>query len=417
MASMSAGSRPRRARRRSVSRRARPQSISTCVRSACATRQLPLEPLASEAERSNLLELLVQQREDALRGLRAVGGAVLVQHVDLARGARLADLHAVLLRLDLRVAREPAREQAAGVLLDVGVGIADEVDAFLPVAVLDGEADAVEREADTAPYPVERLEHLQRLAALYALLDRRTLLLRAGGGGDEGARLLLLGAEANHQTPQELGLELRIGLARLPARIARGVAARIAHRRVDLDHAAVTDVDLARFAVSRAIEARAELVALRSRIELVERLAEEPTRPALRHARAALRPLGLEHADLGQLELDEEAVFLPEVAHQRPELLRRLVDHQPALRARTLDLHVLGLRQERRRGGRLLLAPLRLVARERRRRLAGLRHDVAIVARRRGEIRRHLERRQPRRRLVLDLPFHPLVQRRAASEQ
>src|SRR5205085_1805479 len=107
------------------------------------------------------------------------------------------------------VAREPAREQPARVLLDIGVGIAHEVDALLPVAVLDGEADAVEREADTAPYPVEGLQHLQRLAALDALLDRRTLLLRGGGGGDDGARLLLLGAEAHHQTPQELGLELR----------------------------------------------------------------------------------------------------------------------------------------------------------------------------------------------------------------
>src|SRR5438270_10962187 len=109
MASMSAGSRPRRARRRSVSRRFRPQSISTCVRSACATRQLPLEPLASEAKRSNLLQLLVQQRQDALRGFRAVGGAVLVEHVDLARGAGLADWNTVLWRFTLGSVREPPR--------------------------------------------------------------------------------------------------------------------------------------------------------------------------------------------------------------------------------------------------------------------------------------------------------------------
>src|SRR3954447_25148888 len=279
---MSAGARPRRARRRSLSRRLRPQSISTCVRSACARRQLPLEPLASEAKRSNLLQLFVQQREDALRGFRAVGGAILVEHVDLARGAGLGDLHAVLLRLDLRVARKPAREQPAGVLLDVRIGIAHEVDALLPVAILDGEADAVELQPAPPPYQVEGLEHLQRLAAVDALLDLRALLLRDGGGGDDGARLLLLRTEAHHQAPQELGLELRIGLARLPARIARRVALRIAHRRVDLDHAAVADIDLARFAVGRAIEARAELVALLRRVELVERLAEEPARPALR---------------------------------------------------------------------------------------------------------------------------------------
>src|SRR3954468_3161700 len=199
---MSAGARPRRARRRSLSRRLRPQSISTCVRSACATRQLPLEPLASEAKRSNLLQLLVQQREDALRGFRAVGGAVLVEHVDLARGACLADLHAVLLGLDFRVAREPARQDAARVLLRVRVGVAHEVDALLAVAVLDREADAVERQADAPPDTIERLEHFQLFGAVHALADlRAALLLRGGGGRGQRARLLLLRAKAHHQAP------------------------------------------------------------------------------------------------------------------------------------------------------------------------------------------------------------------------
>src|SRR3954463_8332625 len=95
------------------------------------------------------------------------------------------------------------------------------------------------------------------------------------------------------------------------------------HGGVDLHHAAVTDVHLSRLPVRRAIEPGAVLVALRSRIEGIERLAEEATHPALRQARAAFRPFGLHDAELRQFELDEEAVLLPELAHQRPELLRR----------------------------------------------------------------------------------------------
>src|SRR5438270_457968 len=295
IASMSAGSRPRRARRRSVSVRLRPQSMSTRVRSACATRQLPPLPLASEAKRSNLLQLLVEQRKDALRGLRAVGGAILVEHVHLARGSRLCDLHAILLRLHLRIAREPAREEPPRVLLDLGIGVAHEVDALLPIAVLDGETDAVERESHAAPHPVEGLGHLQRLEAVHALAD--------------------------------------LGALRL-------------------------------------------------------------------------------------LYLDEEAVLLPEVTHQRPELLGLLVDHQPALRAGALDAHALGLRQHHRpqRAG-LLLAALGLVARERGGRGARFGHDIAVVARGRRQIGRDLERRHAARLLVLDLALEPLVDARAATEQ
>src|SRR6185503_12722012 len=110
------GWRPARARRRSVSVSARPQSSITTVPEASATRQLPELPLASEEKRNGLLELLVQQREDALRGLGALGGAFLVQHRHLAAGRAAAGflrhLHPVLRRLDLGVVREPARDAA-----------------------------------------------------------------------------------------------------------------------------------------------------------------------------------------------------------------------------------------------------------------------------------------------------------------
>src|SRR5207247_4913310 len=205
-------------------------------------------------EAQQLLELLVQQREDALRGARGVGAAVLVEDVHLARGAGLRDLHAVLLGLHLGVAREHAREQAAAVLLGLGIRIAHEVHALLPVAVLHGEADAVEREADAPPDTVEGLEDRQRLGPGDALADLGALLLRRGARRQR-ARFFLLRTEPDHHAAQELRLELGIGLARLPARIARRTALRVAHRGVDLDHAAMADIDLGRLAVGRAVQA------------------------------------------------------------------------------------------------------------------------------------------------------------------
>src|SRR6185503_9547697 len=101
---MSPGSRPSRASRRSASRSFSPQSIRTRVEPASATRLFLLLPLPSDAKRSNLLfQLLVEEREDAQRRLRALGGAVLVEDVDLARVLVLLHLHAILLGLHLGV--------------------------------------------------------------------------------------------------------------------------------------------------------------------------------------------------------------------------------------------------------------------------------------------------------------------------
>src|SRR3954466_7490203 len=110
MAWMSAGTRPRRPSRRSLSVRLRPQSMSTRVvrapSRASATVQFPPLPLAIDAKRSKaLLQLLVEEREDAGRGLRALRTAVLVEHVDLRLVRVLVglDLHPVLLGLDLGI--------------------------------------------------------------------------------------------------------------------------------------------------------------------------------------------------------------------------------------------------------------------------------------------------------------------------
>src|SRR5262245_20099688 len=115
MAATADGRRPSLSRRRSVSVSARPQSMRTTVPEASAARQLPPLPLASEAKRKArvLLQLLVQQREDALPGLGALRGALLVEHQDLGRVLLRGDLHAELLRLDLGIGppgEEPSEE-------------------------------------------------------------------------------------------------------------------------------------------------------------------------------------------------------------------------------------------------------------------------------------------------------------------
>src|SRR5688572_8194977 len=139
---MSVGTRPRRARRFSASRGARPQSIRTRVVPTSATRQLPLLPLPSEANRiSASLQLLVQQGDDAAGGLRAVGSAVLGEDLHHALAGELADVHPVLLGRHLGIARLPERELGEQARLVVallhvllGIGVAHEILALLAVA-------------------------------------------------------------------------------------------------------------------------------------------------------------------------------------------------------------------------------------------------------------------------------------------
>jgi len=88
----------------------------------------------------------------------------------------LLHLDAEVLGLGLGIVRaEDARQEAAvAVLLGhvrLRVGVAHEVQALLPVAVLDREADAVEREADAAPGAIERFGQAQRVGAVGHLLQ------------------------------------------------------------------------------------------------------------------------------------------------------------------------------------------------------------------------------------------------------
>src|SRR3954467_15380227 len=316
MPSMSRGARPSRASRRSESVRLRPQSSSTRVSEArspaSTTRQFPRLPLASDAKRSKtLFQLFVEQHEDALRGGRGLGAALLVQDVHRASLVFRLHLHAVLLGLHLGVARaEEAREQALLVVLlrhlALGIGVAYEVDPVLAVAILDGKADAVEREAHAPPGAVERLVHLQRLRAVARLHELGAVGGRPGGRGELGA--LFARAQAHHQPAQELGLEPGIGRARLPARLALVALLRVLHR-VHLLHAAMADVDLRAFARGGALRARTELVALGARIDAVGEAAEQAADEVLRQVGAVLGPVGFHDADLRRFLLDQEATF------------------------------------------------------------------------------------------------------------
>src|SRR4051794_35876703 len=160
MALMSAGARPSLPRRRSVSAMLKPQSTRMRVAPDSTMRPLPSLPLPIDAKRINLssLQLIVKQREDAIRGGRTLRRAVLVEHVHFGALAFIFHQHAILLVLVLvaaAVAPElEAREEtlvAGALVVDFGIDVAHEVQAFRAVAILDGEADAIEREADAAP--------------------------------------------------------------------------------------------------------------------------------------------------------------------------------------------------------------------------------------------------------------------------
>src|SRR5512132_884557 len=170
------GATPRRASRATVSRTAKPQSMRTRVSPTSTTRPLPSLPLPSDAKRigrsrrpCRLLELVAQQRQDALARLRAIRVArrILAAHGALRRG--LDDLDPVLFRLVLVVGlpeRQELRQKAFLAVLarhvGVGIGEAHEIDSGRAIAIDDGEAAAVERETHATPRAIERIVDDQR---------------------------------------------------------------------------------------------------------------------------------------------------------------------------------------------------------------------------------------------------------------
>ena len=117
---------------------------------------------------------------------------------------------------------------------ELRIDVAHVVEALGAVAVFDGEAAAVEGQADAAPGAVEAVVDLQGRPAAGRRRARRADRAGATPAGDRrSARGFFLGAQLDHQARQQLGLELRVGRARLPDGLVLALA------DVDFHHAAV----------------------------------------------------------------------------------------------------------------------------------------------------------------------------------
>ena len=93
----------------------------------------------------------------------------------------------------------------------VGIGEADEIDAGRAIAIDDGEAGAVERQADAAPRAIERIVDDELRHAVAALLEARMTGAAAAARRRRGRdRLRFRRAEADHQPRQHLRFEIRI---------------------------------------------------------------------------------------------------------------------------------------------------------------------------------------------------------------
>src|SRR5215510_13397062 len=148
-------SNPSRARRAAVSLTPKPQSIRTRVEPASTMSPLPSLPLPIDAKRIKLFclfELVLEERENLLAVLRAIGLAFRVLHAYDARRRCFDDLDPILFRLVLLVGfpehelREPAFRSVLLGHFRIGIGVANEIDTRRAIAVDNGEARAVERE-------------------------------------------------------------------------------------------------------------------------------------------------------------------------------------------------------------------------------------------------------------------------------
>src|SRR6185295_1734646 len=110
-------------------------------------------------------QLLDEHLDDALADVAPLGRAAAGLHRDLRLLAAALDRDPVALgrlrrrRAEAEHAREEARLFLGGLLW---VDVAHVVETAAAIAVLDGEAAAVERQADAAPGAVERLVDLER---------------------------------------------------------------------------------------------------------------------------------------------------------------------------------------------------------------------------------------------------------------
>src|SRR6266581_2525895 len=201
----SGGSRPTRARRDTVSRTENPQSSMRRVRPTSTTSALPWLPLPSEAKRTKphgLFQLLLQQGENLARRIGGIRVAFLAEHLHFARIIAILHEHAILfgLRIGRRAPEHELGKKTVVLLVErigLGIDVPHEVETLRAVAVFDGEACAIEHEANASPGPVERLGELEFADPVFSRHDLRPSIVLVDRELCSSARVLH--AEADHQ--------------------------------------------------------------------------------------------------------------------------------------------------------------------------------------------------------------------------
>src|SRR3984893_13458988 len=141
------------------------------------------------------------------------------------------------------------------------------------------------------------------------------------------------------------------------------------------------------------LDSAAKLVGLVSIVGEAHIFAAESLKKILGQVGAILGPIGFHDAKSRLLDCNHKPVLGPEVAQCRPRRLLRRLHDQPALAARSRKARLriyrknLGWLARRTRGGDA--------------RRSG--YLIAVVVRRRGEIRRHFKRGRAAGRLVVNL--------------
>ena len=219
------------------------------------------------------------------------------------------------------------------------IHIADEIQPFGTIAILNGKAHAIKRQTNTTPRPVKGFLNLQgsgTIGATRQFCPIHRLLL---GCRNFGFSTLLVTAQTNHQTAQHFRLKFRIWLTRLPHGIVRPIG-------ISLIHPTMADENIDSTGLYPFLETRTELVPLRCRVKRIKNTAQKLTQPLIANLGSVFRPICFHHPDIGHINLDHEARFLPEILHLVPKLVRPPRDNQPALITRALDPRLIDLRQD-----------------------------------------------------------------------
>ena len=234
--------------------------------------------------------------------------------------------------------------------IGVGIGVADEIGALRSIAVDDGEADAIEREADAAPCPVEAVVDDELARAVRAAFSRRARSGPPGSSPPGPPRSPAVPACRNASISRVSISASSPGSGGVTAHTKAAGATLSIYRRRHLLAAPVRHVDLdgARLR-SRARCACGTCRACRCCRRAVEDLAERLGRRVVRHVRAVLRPIGFHDAERRLFDREHEAGLGPELARRVPRRLREscLTTSQRSVPPRTIRASAVGVRRDR----------------------------------------------------------------------